>query len=115
MLCIRGIVLPEREERVFLVVDGVLRAGGPPGGLADMDTEMVVDGGWLLPGLVDVHTHPGALGPVFKLPSFGRRPGRAASGACDRKAEDRPRTGRTRTTPTTPRARVPGVARQAAV
>jgi len=61
MLCIRGIVLPEREERVFRIVDGVLREGAPSGGLAGRDTELVVDGGWLLPGLVDVHTHPGAL------------------------------------------------------
>ncbi|MFF7232375.1 pyridoxal-phosphate dependent enzyme, partial [Streptomyces sioyaensis] len=31
------------------------------------------------------------LGPVVKLPSSARRAGRAASGACDRKAEGRPR------------------------
>ncbi|WP_242433859.1 amidohydrolase family protein [Streptomyces sp. CB01580] len=61
MLCIRGIVLPEREERVFRIDGGVLREGAPPDGLAGRDTELVVDGGWLLPGLVDVHTHPGAL------------------------------------------------------
>ncbi|MDK0523063.1 amidohydrolase family protein [Streptomyces sp. ML-6] len=63
MLCIRGVVLPEREERVFLIDGEVLRAGGPPGGLSGRDVERVVDGGWLLPGLVDVHTHPGTTDP----------------------------------------------------
>lgn len=56
-------MLPEREERTFWIDGEVLRAGPPPGGLAGRDTETVVDGGWLLPGLVDVHTHPGALEP----------------------------------------------------
>ncbi|WP_327370986.1 amidohydrolase family protein [Streptomyces sp. NBC_01217] len=63
MLCIRGIVLPDREEREFWIDGEVLRTGGPPGELAGRDAEMIVDGGWLLPGLVDVHTHPGALEP----------------------------------------------------
>ncbi|MEE1750106.1 MULTISPECIES: amidohydrolase family protein [unclassified Streptomyces] len=63
MLCIRGVVLPEREERTFWIDGEVLREGPPPGGPAGRDTETVVDGGWLLPGLVDVHTHPGALEP----------------------------------------------------
>lgn len=57
----RGIVLPGREERVFRIEGGVLREGAPPGGRTGRGTEWVVDGGWLLPGLVDVHTHPGAL------------------------------------------------------
>lgn len=56
-------MLPEREERTFWIDGEVLRAGPPPGGLAGRDTETVVDGGWLLPGLVDVHTHPGASAP----------------------------------------------------
>lgn len=56
-------MLPEREERSFLVDGEVLRAGAPPGGFAGRHAEMVVDGGWLLPGLVDVHTHPGATEP----------------------------------------------------
>ncbi|AHH96432.1 amidohydrolase family protein [Kutzneria albida] len=53
VLRVRGIVLPEREERSFWIDGELLRADPVPGG------EFVVDGGWLLPGLVDVHTHPG--------------------------------------------------------
>ncbi|MEV6166364.1 amidohydrolase family protein [Streptomyces sp. NPDC052052] len=63
MLCMRGVVLPEREEREFWIDGQVLRAGRPPGGRAGREAETIVDGGWLLPGLVDVHTHPGALEP----------------------------------------------------
>ncbi|MGW2848980.1 amidohydrolase family protein, partial [Streptomyces sp. NPDC001274] len=63
MLCVRGVVLPEREERTFWIDGEVLRAGRPPGGRAGRDARWLVDGGWLLPGLVDVHTHPGALEP----------------------------------------------------
>lgn len=50
---IRGIVLPEREERTFWIDGEYLWTDPVPG------AERVVDGGWLLPGLVDVHTHPG--------------------------------------------------------
>ena len=57
VLRVRGIVLPEREERSLLIDGGVLREG--PAAAADT----VVDGGWLVPGLVDVHTHPGAERP----------------------------------------------------
>ncbi|ARF57403.1 hypothetical protein B1H19_27355 [Streptomyces gilvosporeus] len=53
------------------------------------------------------------LGPVSEVPSSVRRTGPAASGACDRKAEGRPDTGCIGASPTTPRARVPGVAGQA--
>ncbi len=53
------------------------------------------------------------LGRVSKVAPSARRAGPAASGACDRKAEGRPRSGPTRTIPTTQRARVPGVAGQA--
>lgn len=56
-------MLPEREERSFWLDGQVLRAGPPPGGFAGRHAETVVDGGWLLPGLVDVHTHPGATDP----------------------------------------------------
>ncbi|MFI1038034.1 serine hydrolase domain-containing protein [Streptomyces hygroscopicus] len=55
----------------------------------------------------------GRLGRVSKVAPSARRAGPAASGACDRKAEGRPRSGPTRTIPTTQRARVPGVAGQA--
>ncbi len=57
VLVVRGVVLPDREERVF-AIDGDLLRTGP---VADGD--WVVDGGWLLPGLVDVHTHPGTETP----------------------------------------------------
>ncbi|MGW1885138.1 amidohydrolase family protein [Streptomyces sp. NPDC001970] len=52
---VRGVVLPEREERTFRIDGDRLRTGPAPGA----DAEFVVDGGFLLPGLVDVHTHPG--------------------------------------------------------
>ncbi|HEY5351095.1 MAG TPA: amidohydrolase family protein [Streptosporangiaceae bacterium] len=57
VLHVRGTVLPEREERSLWIDGGVLREEAA----ADADT--VADGGWLLPGLVDVHTHPGAERP----------------------------------------------------
>jgi imidazolonepropionase-like amidohydrolase len=57
VLHVRGTVLPEREERSLWIDGGVLREDHA----ADADT--VADGGWLLPGLVDVHTHPGAEKP----------------------------------------------------
>lgn len=59
---IRGVVLPEREERTFWV-DGERLRTEPPAEAAAKQVETVVDGGWLLPGLVDVHTHPGAESP----------------------------------------------------
>jgi imidazolonepropionase-like amidohydrolase len=57
VLHVRGTVLPEREERSLWIDGGVLREDP----VADAGT--VADGGWLLPGLVDVHTHPGAEKP----------------------------------------------------
>ena len=57
VLRVRGIVLPEREERSFWIDGGVFREGPAAGG------DTVVDGGWLVPGLVNVHTHPGAERP----------------------------------------------------
>jgi imidazolonepropionase-like amidohydrolase len=59
---IRGVVLPERVERTFWI-DGERLRTEPPAAAASKTAETVVDGGWLLPGLVDVHTHPGAEGP----------------------------------------------------
>ncbi|MBM9624795.1 amidohydrolase family protein [Streptomyces zhihengii] len=59
---IRGVVLPERQERTFWI-DGERLRTAPPAGTASKRVETVVDGGWLLPGLVDVHTHPGAESP----------------------------------------------------
>src|SRR5438046_104978 len=57
VLQIRGIVLPEREGRTFWIDGDRPRSGTAP------DADVVVDGGWLVPGLVDVHTHPGTEGP----------------------------------------------------
>ncbi|MFC8717750.1 amidohydrolase family protein [Kitasatospora sp. NPDC057198] len=53
VLQVRGVVLPEREERSFWIDGDRLRTGTAP------DADLVIDGGWLLPGLVDAHTHPG--------------------------------------------------------
>ncbi|MFD9350058.1 amidohydrolase family protein [Streptomyces diastaticus] len=60
---IRGVVLPERVERTFWTDGEVLRTEPPAGRGAGREVETVVDGGWLVPGLVDVHTHPGAEEP----------------------------------------------------
>ncbi len=57
VLHVRGTVLPEREERSVWIDGGVLREDPAA------DAETVADGGWLVPGLVDVHTHPGAERP----------------------------------------------------
>jgi imidazolonepropionase-like amidohydrolase len=56
-LQVRGVLLPEREERSFWIDAGVFRSDPVHG------SDLVVDGGWLLPGLVDLHTHPGSEGP----------------------------------------------------
>ncbi|QMU76923.1 amidohydrolase family protein [Streptacidiphilus sp. PB12-B1b] len=56
VLQVRGVVLPEREERSFWIDGDRLRTDPVP------HADLVVDGGWLLPGLVDVHTHPGTEG-----------------------------------------------------
>jgi len=52
-LHLRGVVLPEGEERDIWVVNGRVRTEPVPG------AETVVDGGYLLPGLVDAHCHVG--------------------------------------------------------
>jgi imidazolonepropionase-like amidohydrolase len=57
VLHVRGTVLPEREERSVWIDGGVLREDPAA------DAETVADGGWLMPGLVDVHTPPGAERP----------------------------------------------------
>jgi imidazolonepropionase-like amidohydrolase len=57
VLRVTGIVLPGREERTLWIDGGVLREDPAAG------AEPAIDGGWLLPGLVDVHTHPGADKP----------------------------------------------------
>lgn len=52
-LHLRGVVLPEGEERDLWIVNGRIRTQPVPG------ARTVVDGGYLLPGLVDAHCHVG--------------------------------------------------------
>jgi len=52
-LHMRGVVLPEGESRDLWIVNGRIRTRPVPG------AETVVDGGYLLPGLVDAHCHIG--------------------------------------------------------
>ncbi|WP_041832793.1 amidohydrolase family protein [Actinoplanes sp. N902-109] len=52
-LHVRGVVLPEGEVREFWMVGD--RVTFEP----VRDAETVSDGGWILPGLVDAHCHPG--------------------------------------------------------
>ncbi|MGW9425233.1 amidohydrolase family protein, partial [Streptomyces koyangensis] len=63
ILRVRGVVLPEREGRAFWTDGEVLRTEPPAGPGAAHEVESVVDGSWLVSGLVDVHTHPGAEEP----------------------------------------------------
>lgn len=58
---IRGTLLPEDEERELWLRNGVLETQ-PGTGVP----ETLLDGGWILPGLVDAHCHvgAGAAGPV---------------------------------------------------
>ncbi|HUQ56286.1 amidohydrolase family protein [Lentzea sp.] len=53
---LRGVVLPDGEPRDLWVVNGRVRTQPVPG------ASTVVDGGFLVPGLVDAHCHVG-LGP----------------------------------------------------
>jgi imidazolonepropionase-like amidohydrolase len=54
VLKISGIVLPDGEPGAFGIDGDMLRLDPVP------HAETIVEKGWLLPGLVDVHTHPGA-------------------------------------------------------
>ena len=56
-LSLRGRVLPDDEERTIYLDGDRITFDPVPG------AELVHRGGWLLPGLVDVHTHPGAHAP----------------------------------------------------
>ncbi|MGW5681382.1 amidohydrolase family protein [Nonomuraea sp. NPDC003754] len=70
-LRVRGVALPSEEWAEFWIANGRLTREPLP------DATTVVDGGWLLPGLVDAHTHPGALRPGDPLdPALLRRHGR---------------------------------------
>jgi len=53
---LRGVVLPDGDEHDLWVVNGRVRTKPVPG------AQTVVDGGFLLPGMVDAHCHVG-LGP----------------------------------------------------
>lgn len=55
---VRGVVLPERTSLRFWIESGKIRLSRPAG-----EIELVVDRGWIIPGLVDVHTHPGTEKP----------------------------------------------------
>jgi imidazolonepropionase-like amidohydrolase len=55
-LHVRGVVLPEDEERDIWIIDGRITNEAVPG------AETIATGGWVVPGLVDAHCHIG-LGP----------------------------------------------------
>ena len=57
---VRGVLLPEAEERDLWVVDGRLTFEPVP------EAETIAAGGWVVPGLVDAHCHIGLApgGPV---------------------------------------------------
>jgi len=59
-LHLRGVVLPDGDQRDLWVVNGRIRTREVPG------ARTVLDGGYLLPGLVDAHCHVGIglKGPV---------------------------------------------------
>jgi imidazolonepropionase-like amidohydrolase len=62
MYRLRGVVLPEeRTADLFVDASGML-VEGPVAG-----AETLVDGGWIVPGLVDAHCHVG-LGPLGEVP-----------------------------------------------
>lgn len=61
VLHLRGRALPTGEELDLWVDGDRLRLDPVPG------AETVHEGGWLVPGLVDVHTHPGTAGPGSPL------------------------------------------------
>src|SRR5436190_6418065 len=54
-LHLRGVVLPDGDERDLWIVNGRFRTEPVPG------AESIVDGGYLVPGLVDAHCHVGIL------------------------------------------------------
>jgi imidazolonepropionase-like amidohydrolase len=63
ILHIRGLGLPDEQPVEWWIVDGVLSAE-PVG-----EAQTVLDGGWVLPGLVDAHCHVGLgeHGPIDDL------------------------------------------------
>ena len=70
VLHLRGVVLPDGEERDLYVHGDRVTFDPVP------NAETVVDGGWLVPGLVDAHNHPGAERPGADFdPDLLRRQG----------------------------------------
>ena len=63
ILHIRGLGLPDEQPVEWWIVDGVLSAEPVSG------AQTVLDGGWILPGLVDAHCHVGLgeQGPIDDL------------------------------------------------
>jgi imidazolonepropionase-like amidohydrolase len=58
---LRGVVLPDGEERELFVDGDRISFHSVPGAVT------IVDDGWLVPGLVDVHTHMGSGQPAEPL------------------------------------------------
>src|SRR5689334_6952372 len=52
-LHVRGVLLPDGDERELWIVNGRIRTNPVPG------AETIVDGGFVMPGLVDAHCHVG--------------------------------------------------------
>jgi imidazolonepropionase-like amidohydrolase len=61
-LHLRGVFLPDEQERDAWIIDGRLTFARPGG-----DAQTVAAGGWVLPGLVDCHCHVG-LAPAGHVP-----------------------------------------------
>jgi len=77
VLHLRGVFLPDEAERHAWIVDGRLtfeRYGGA--------AETIVDGGWIIPGLVDAHCHVGLAPDGFVADPDGQ----AAQALADRDA-----------------------------
>jgi imidazolonepropionase-like amidohydrolase len=58
---LRGVVLPDGEERELFVDGDRISFDSVPGAVT------ILDGGWLVPGLADVHTHMGSEQPADPL------------------------------------------------
>src|SRR4051794_32670023 len=54
ILHLRGEFLPDESERDAWVIDGRLSFDRPSG-----DSQTISDGGWVIPGFVDMHAHVG--------------------------------------------------------
>jgi imidazolonepropionase-like amidohydrolase len=77
VLHVRGVFLPDEQERDAWVLDGTLTFTRPSG-----PTETLASGGWVTPGFVDAHCHVG-LAPNGFVPDAD---GQAAQALLDRAA-----------------------------